>query len=126
MEIKGYKTPEECFAAYFGLESAEELSEAESFGGLSSEGEEVILSDKDIFDGIRQQGVWGWVDDSDVIHYWRSTNVDNNVVMHFIGHEIGHRTGEQLEDPIAEEERAEEFGFAAAKAFELLSKMIPV
>ena len=126
MEIKGYKTPEECFAAYFGLESAEELSEAESFGGLSSEGEEVILSDKDIFDGIRQQGVWGWVDDSDVIHYWRSTNVDNSVVMHFIGHEIGHRTGEQLEDPIAEEERAEEFGFSAAKAFELLSKKRPL
>lgn len=126
MELKGYKTPEECFAAYFGLESMEELSESESLGGLNSDGEEVILSDEDIFDGMRQLGVWGWVDDSDVIHYWRSEDVDNSIVMHFLGHEIGHRTGEQLEDPIAEEERAEEFGRAAAKAFELLSKMIPV
>lgn len=126
MEVKGYRTPEECFAAYFGLESVEELKEVDSITAIDESGALVSVDEEDLFAGIRTLGIWGWVDDNNTIHYWRGESVDSTTVMHFLGHEIGHLTGTTHEDEYKEELRAEEFGLVASKAFEILTKVIPI
>lgn len=126
MKVKGYRTPEECFAAYFGLDSVEELKEVDCINAIDEKGELVKVNEEDLFAGIRTLGIWGWVDDNSTIHYWRGEDVDSPTVMHFLGHEIGHLSGDCHEDEYKEELRAEEFGLVASKAFEILTKVIPV
>ena len=87
----------------------------------SADGVDFELSYADEMAALESQGCWAFVDtEAGVIHAWVSPDVPRLRVVHMFAHEIGHMVGTPLDDDIAEEMRAEEFGRVAAMAFDMM------
>ena len=95
---------------------------ADSVGVASSaDGVDFELSHAEEMAALESQGCWAFVDtEAGVIHAWVSPDAPRSRVVHMFAHEIGHMVGTPLDDDIAEEMRAEEFGRVAAMAFDMM------
>jgi len=89
--------------------------------GEDEHGQEYELEGGADIKGMRMQGCWAFVDTStNTIHAWADPATEDALVLHMLAHEIGHITGTPAADDMQEEMRAEQFGRAARRAFELL------
>ena len=95
---------------------------ADSAGvATSADGIDFELSHADEMTALESQGCWAFVDTpAGIIHAWASPDAPRSRVVHMFAHEIGHMVGAPLDDDIAEEMRAEEFGRVAAMAFDMM------
>lgn len=95
---------------------------ADSVGvATSADGVDFELSHADELAALEAQGCWAFVDTkAGIIHAWVSPYAPRSRVVHMLAHEIGHMVGTPLDDDIAEEMRAEEFGRVAAMAFDMM------
>ena len=95
---------------------------ADSVGvATSADGIDFELSHADETASLESQACWAFVDTgAGIIHAWVSPDAPRSRVVHMFAHEIGHMVGTPLDDDIAEEMRAEEFGRVAAMAFDMM------
>ncbi len=116
--MKEYFSIEDIVSASFQDEliTAENINEF-SMGGVDSNEDNVQFSFEEQKVGIESQGIWGFVDENNVIHYWIGKDLPLDNIIHFFGHEIGHRTGKPNTDEFQEEMRAEGFGRVATLAY---------
>lgn len=92
-------------------------------GGLTIDEKEVEFPCAKQKEGIVEMGLWGWIDEGRVIHYWIGKELPIQELIHFFAHEIGHRTGTQYVDDFQEEMRAEGYGFTAVLAYEFAKQI---
>lgn len=119
--LKKYDSIDEIILACWQNEdnsiTLEDLKES-TVGGLDINENEHEFSYQYQKEGIEQQGIWGWIDDEKIIHYWIGKDLSMEELIHFFAHEIGHQTGKQDEDEFQEEMRAEGYGYTATMAYE--------
>lgn len=128
MAVRWYDSPEavhramwESVAIAEGM-TYEELIADSVMCGEDEHGQEYELESGADITGMRLQGCWGFVEtDTGTIHAWADPATDDAMVLHMLAHEIGHVTGTPASDDMQEEMRAEQFGRAARRAFELLA-----
>lgn len=123
--IKRYNSFYDVFAASLG-ENSLSLQEADdiSIYGVTSDGNKVQVEFGDIYESVKEMGVWGWVDEDNLIHFWANKNASIGDLVHFFAHEIGHRIGKPCKDDLKEELRAETYGDAAELAYKLATNEI--
>ncbi len=119
--LKKYDTIEEIVAASFDC-PLEDIQQC-AMGGFDSDENDIEFSFEDQKKGIEAQGVWGWIDEQKVIHYWLGKELPMEDLIHFFAHEIGHRTGEPDKDDFKEEMRAEGYGRTATLAYEFAKQV---
>ena len=124
--MKRYATVEEVDAAFWELcmaPSAEEqgLSPNDEYTivGMDEHGNESELNQEQVLDGMREQGIWGFITEDKRIHFWADEKCSVEVLVRFFAHEVGHHTGTPEEDPLKEELRAEQFASVAISALQL-------
>ena len=118
--LKKYNSIDEVILASWQNEDnsiiLEDLKEA-TIGGLDINENEHEFSYEDQKEGIEKQGIWGWIGDDKVIHYWIGKELSMEELIHFFAHDIGHQTGIKDEDEFQEEMRAEGYGHTATMAY---------
>lgn len=94
------------------------------FGGIGADGKEVDgYTYEQYLEGLIQQGVYGFIDEDNVIHFWIGKDLPIEELIHFFAHEIGHRTGTPIEDDFQEEMRAEGYGYSATLAYKFAKQI---
>lgn len=124
--LKKYNSIDEILYASFAVDYPDmSMDEFKSspFGGLDENQNPIVFSYEQQKDGIEEQGLWGWVSDDKVIHYWVGKEVSLEELIHFFAHEIGHRTGTPIEDDFQEEMRAEGYGETAKLAYKFAKEI---
>jgi hypothetical protein len=128
IKIVWYKTAEDIHHEYdkgFRLAvgvSEEVWSEMEK-GGLDSNEESVEFTDKQMIAGLKKQKTWGFVDNKTrIIHAWADKRAKPEEILHMLTHEVGHLIGKKKRDFFKEEERADNYGLAAKKAYRFMMK----
>lgn len=85
-KLKKYNSIDEIFLASWQNEdnsiTLEDLQQS-TIGGLDGDENEYEFSYQDQKDGIEQQGIWGWIDDEKVIHYWIGKELSMEELIHF-------------------------------------------
>ncbi len=125
--LKKYENLEEFILASFQVEDKSMTLEdvkGSDFGGIGIDGKEVDgFTYEQYLDGLIQQGVYGFIDEDKVIHFWIGKDLPIEELIHFFAHEIGHRTGEALADDFQEEMRAEGYGYSATLAYKFAKQI---
>ena len=136
MELIKHNTPEDIIAAYWHFEengmTLEDFLQSEG-GATTGDSEEVTFTGAEELAGIKENGFWGFCDPkTKTVNVWIGENADPEEIIFFLGHEIGHAsgkplppTGDEVQDEIAEERRADEYGEVTQKAFIWLKELIP-
>ena len=125
--LKKYDSIDELYLASIQLE--DETMTMDDLKDISvgmSDGGDVNydMSYQEQVDMIKEQGLWGWVDEDKIIHYWIGKEVSMTELIHFFAHEIAHRTGTPIEDDFQEELRAEGYGETATLAYRFANQVI--
>jgi hypothetical protein len=75
------------------------------------------LTSKEWVNTIKEQGIWGFIDNKKVIHFWMDKNCPFELLLTFIAHETGHLNGRQYKNQDREEKKAHEFDQVAVYAY---------
>ncbi|MBE3085041.1 MAG: hypothetical protein IMZ64_02350 [Bacteroidetes bacterium] len=81
------------------------------------------LSNVDFKKAIEHQGVWGFIDDKKVVHYWMKKSAPLDTLITFIAHETGHLNGRTYKNQRKEEEKAHSYDQIALYAYQEALKM---
>ena len=73
---------------------------------------------------ITKMGIWGFVDNKNIVHYWMKDDATFEMVLTFLAHETGHLNGRQYKDEGLEEEKAHLFDQVALYAFKKAQELI--
>ena len=76
------------------------------------------LSNVDFKKALEYQGVWGFVDDKKVVHFWMKESTPLDTLITFIAHETGHLNGHIYKDQRKEEEKAHLYDQVALYAYQ--------
>ena len=93
-------------------------------GGLSvgySDGEVTL---KEFKRNLDRQGIWGFVDEKGIVHYWMKEGVAFDTVLAFIAHETGHLNGKKYKYNEKEENKATTFDGVAVYAYRMANKLL--
>lgn len=124
--LKKYDSIDEILYASFAIDypdmDFEEFKKSD-FGGLDQNQKEVKFTYEQQKEGIEFAGLWGWISEDKVIHYWVGKVIPMEELIHFLAHEIGHRTGIPIKDNYKEEMRAEGYGHAATLAYKFATQI---
>lgn len=126
--ITWYPTPDAVFYSMweqaFNAEGipTSEIADTSVIGVNSATGEDEALSVDEAIQGMKDQGMWGYIDtEARMIHAWADPGTAPGAILHMLAHEVGHITGEPAADEVEEERRADAFGAVAAEAFRLMA-----
>lgn len=130
--ITWYPTPDAVFYSMWeqaftaeGMPTSE-IADTSVIGVNSATGEDEALSVDEAIQGMKDQGMWGYIDtEARMIHAWADPGAEPGAILHMLAHEVGHITGEPAADEVEEERRADAFGAVAAEAFRLMSTRPP-
>jgi hypothetical protein len=114
--FKRYKTVEKLMANFFGVL----LQDLGDFSMGHDNGE---VQKDEFIESVRMMGIWGYVDDKRIVHFWMDNNVPFETFLMFIAHETGHLNGHKYKDGNKEEEKAHLFDQVALYAFRQASRM---
>lgn len=104
--IQRYKSIEGLVAALLGL-PVKKVTEYEL---CYKNGEGVgSLSFAEYKKSIQHMGIWGFVDQKQVLRYWMRDDVPKDMVLRFMSHELGHINGRKYKNDDKEEQKATEF-----------------
>lgn len=79
-------------------------------GFFDGHGSEIIMSNSEVLENIKEFGMWGFVGDKKDIHIWIDNGVIDDInLMAFISHEVGHLQRPHRRDTMAEEMKAEHY-----------------
>ena len=124
--LKKYDSIDEILYASFAIDypdmDFEEFKKSD-FGGLDQDEKELKFTYEQHKEGIEFAGLWGWISEDKVIHYWVGKVIPMEELIHFLAHEIGHRTGIPIKDNYKEEMRAEGYGHAATLAYKFATQI---
>jgi hypothetical protein len=122
--LKGYTTKkyDDLGRLLIASMEADELEEDLTncyIGGVDADNELHEITYERWEESIREQGVWGFIDEVNVIHYWLGKELTVEELIHFFAHEIGHNNGVRCEDFLEEEKRAETYAYVAKLAYKM-------
>lgn len=120
-----YSTIDELIMETKRLISDENDCDLESIA-IDSEGRESVVTELEMIDGIKETGLYGFVEEQDardVVHIWADLEkVSFSNLLFFFGHEAGHVVPEPelpIGDPLRDEQEADGYAFAAIEAYRL-------
>lgn len=114
IRVVRHTSAEDLCASEFGTK----WNDLEGGGYCDSNGENVITV-IDFVKRIKGQGIWGYVGNDNVIHYWTNGRQSVKVLINFFAHEIGHQTGKHQRPVAMEEYKADSYAEVAAFAYKL-------
>lgn len=120
--IKKYEKIADIFASSIEADELEEDLSNYYIEGVDVDNELHTIAYEQWEEGIKEQGIWGFVDGDNVIHYWVGKELTTEELIHFFAHEIGHNTGKQHKDFLKEELRAESYALVAKLAYQMAIK----
>ena len=131
-KLKLYDTIEELECQHWGNDLTPEDMGGE-FETIDTNGNESTMTWEEMKESYDRMGYWGFIDEDNLIHIWIKDDYPMTIseILFFLGHEMGHKMKggiapndeDYMEDSelhFKEEERADEYGFVAQKAFEFV------
>jgi hypothetical protein len=121
-KVVWYRTLDELLDVYFeGMPIG--MSDMDSMGGETEDGEVVEFSIADMKKGIRKEGVWGFIQNNKEIHIWARKNCRLDALTACIAHEVGHSINPHKRDEMAEERKAEKYELVAMFSVQIAQEM---